>query len=197
VPGSRRYRAGLSTLDRSLGAPPPGEEGRTIARRLADRHRWIVALILVGVLGVAACDGGSTPLSIPSTLRTPEIVGIVESVDSRTGPPLIHLVGGADYDSAGATPIIEIGALAAGSLLLAGTQSTRWYAYIREFAPGCYGLITRGRDDGTTVVTEIGLRLTKAPGFSAPDDPDGVYTRPNDRFCLGPDGLVTGYGIIK
>lgn len=105
-------------------------------------------------------------------------------------------MGGATFDPAGATPIVEIGTLGAGSLFLAGPQPTRWYAHIREFTPGCYGLITRGRDDGTTVVTEVGLRLTKGPGFSAPDDPDGVYDRPNDRFCLGPDGLVTGYGLI-
>jgi hypothetical protein len=57
-------------------------------------------------------------------------------------------------------------------------------------------MFSRGRDEGTTVVTEDGLRLTKAPGFSAPNDPDGVYDRPGDQFCLGPDGLVTGYGLI-
>jgi hypothetical protein len=22
-----------------------------------------------------------------------------------------------------------------------------------------------------------------------------MYVRPNDQFCLGPDGLVTGYGL--
>jgi hypothetical protein len=154
-------------------------------------------LILVGVLSVAACDGGSTALSIPSTLRTPELVGVVDAVEPRSGPPIIRLVGGTTYDPTGATPIVHRGTLAAGSLLFAGTEPTPWYAYLEEFVPGCYALITRGRDDGTTVVTEIGLRLTKAPGFVAPDDPDGLYTRPNDLFCLGPDGLVTGYGIIK
>jgi hypothetical protein len=198
VPGSHRYRAGLPTQDRSLGTPSRGEKGRTIARRLADRRRWVVALILVGVLGVAACDAGNTPLSIPSTLRTPELVGIVEGLDPDTRPPLVRLVGGTTYDRAGATLIVERGTLAAGSLLLAGTAPTPWYGYLDEIVPGCYALITRGREDGTTVVTEVGLRLTKAPGFSAPDDPDGVYDRaPNDYFCLGPDGLVTGYGLNR
>ena len=146
---------------------------------------------------MAGCGAGDPPLSIPNTLRTPEIVGIVESVDSRTGPPLIHLVGGNDYDSTGAVPIVEIGKLEAGSLLLAGAQPASWYVYLRRYAPGCYALITRGHDEGTTVVTEDGLRLTKAPMFSAPHDPGGLYVLPNDQFCLDPDGLVTGYGLIR
>jgi hypothetical protein len=32
-----------------------------------------------------------------------------------------------------------------------------------------------------------------SPGMT----PDGLYVRPNDQFCLGPDGLVTGYGLIR
>jgi hypothetical protein len=36
-------------------------------------------------------------------------------------------------------------------------------------------------DDGTTVITEDGLRLTKAQGFSAPYDPNGVYVRPKGK----------------
>jgi hypothetical protein len=168
-----------------------------VARRLADRRlRLVLALVLVAVPGVAACDAGGPALAIPSTLRTPELVGVVETVEARSGPPLVHLVGGDTYDPTGATLIVHRGSLAAGSLLLAGTQPTPWYAYLEEFAPGCYALITRGRDDGATVATEDGLRLTKAPGFSAPHDPSGVYERPNDQFCLGPDGLVTGYGLI-
>jgi hypothetical protein len=167
-----------------------------VARRREDRRRRVIALILVGVLGVAACDAWDPPLSIPSTLRTPEVVGIVDAVEPRSGLPLIRLVGGDTFDPTGAIPIVEEGTLAAGSLLLAGTQPAPWYAYLEEFVPGCYALVSRGRDEGTTVVTEDGLRLTKAPGFSAPHDPDGVYVRPNDQFCLGPDGLVTGYGLI-
>lgn len=169
-----------------------------VVRRLAaHRRRRVIALILAGVLGVAACDAGGPALTIPSTLRTPELAGVVETVEPRSGPPpLVRLVGGTTYDPAGATPIVQVGTLAAGSLLLAGTQPTPWYGYLEEFVPGCYALVTRGRDDGTTVVTEDGLRLTKAPGFSAPHDPNGVYERPNDQFCLGPDGLVTGYGLI-
>jgi hypothetical protein len=167
-----------------------------VARRPADRRRWVVALILVGVLGVAGCDAWAPPLSIPSTLRTPELVGVVETVEPRSGPPIIRLADGTTYDPTGGTLIVRLGTLEAGSLLLAGTQPTRWYAHLREFAPGCYALSSRGRDDGTTVVTEVGLRLTKAPGFSAPNDPDGVYDRPGDIFCLGPDGLVTGYGLF-
>ena len=138
-----------------------------VVRRRADRRRCAVALILAGVLGLAACGAGDPPLSIPSTLRTPEIVGIVETVESRSGPPLVHLVGGTTYDPTGATPIVHRGSLAAGSLLLAGTQPAPWYAYLDELVPGCYGLDTRGRDEGTTVVTEVGLRLTKAPGWFA------------------------------
>ena len=167
-----------------------------VARHLADLRCHVVVLILVGVLGVAACDCCSTALSIPNTLRTPELVGVVETVDARSTPPLIRLVGGTTYDRTGATPIVEHGTLETGSLLLAGTRPSPWYGYLDESMPGCYGLPTRGRDDGPTVVTENGLRLTKAPGFSAPRDPDGVYDRtPNDYFCLGPDGLVTGYGL--
>lgn len=169
-----------------------------VARRLRDRrhNRRVIALILAGIFGVFACDTGSTTVSIPSTLRTPELVGVVETVDARSGPPLVRLVDGTTYDPTGATTIVHRGTLAAGSLLLAGTQPTPWYAYLEEFVPGCYSLVVRGRDDGTTVVTEDGLRLTKASGFSAPHDPNGVYVRPNDQFCLGPDGLVTGYGLI-
>ena len=166
------------------------------ARRRTHRGRPAIALILLGVLGIVACDANITGLSIPDTLRPPELVGIVETVESRSGQPLIHLVSGDTYDPTGATPIVHRGTLAAGSLLLAGKEPTPWYAYFEEFVPGCYALITGGRDDGTTVVTEVGLRLTKAPGFSAPSDPDGVYDRPNDQFCLGPDGQVNGYGLI-
>lgn len=198
VPGSRRDHAGLSTQNRSLGALARGERTGIATRRRGDHRRWVVALILAGVVGLAACDGGNTPLSIPSTLRSPELVGIVEGLDPRPGPPLYQLVGGTTYDPTGATLIVHRGTLAAGSLFLAGTAPTPWYAYLDESVAGCYALITRGRDEGTTVVTEIGLRLTKAPGFSAPDDPDGVYDRaPNDYFCLGPDGLVTGYGLNR
>lgn len=166
-------------------------------RRHADRRRSVVALLVVGVLGVDGCDGWDPPLSIPNTLRTPKIVGIVDVVEPRSGPPVIRLVGGTTYDPSGATPILQLGTLAAGSLLLAGMQPTPWYAHIDEWAPGCYAMFSRGRDEGTTVVTEDGLRLTKAPGFSAPNDPDGVYDRPGDEFCLGPDGLVTGYGLSR
>ncbi len=168
-----------------MGARRPDSRGR----------RGVIALVLVGVL-VSACDAGNIALSIPDTLRIPEVAGVVEGVDPRSGPPLIRLVGGTTYDPAGATPIVQIGTLATGSLLLAGTEPTPWYGYLEEFAPGCYSLITRGRDEGATVVTEVGLRLTRAPGFSAPHDPDGLYDRPNDKFCLGPDGRVAGYGLI-
>jgi len=170
-----------------------------VARRLADRrrHRRVIALFLVVLLSVvAACDAGGPALAIPSTLRTPEIAAVVETVETRSGPPLVHLVDGTTYDPTGATSLVHRGTLAAGSLLLAGTQPTPWYAYLAEFVPGCYALVSRGRDDGTTIVTEDGLRLTKAPGFSAPHDPSGVFERPNDQFCLGPDGLVTGYGLV-
>ena len=167
-----------------------------VARRRAARRRAVVASILVGILGVAACDAGITPLSIPVTLRTPEIVGVADAVEPRSGPPLIRLEGGKTYDPTGAMPIVHRGTLAAGSLLLAGAQPSPWYAYLDEYVPGCYALVSRGRDEGTTVVTQDGLRLTKAPGFSAPHDPNGIYIRPNDQFCLGPDGRVTGYGLI-
>ena len=166
--------------------------------RRADRRHFLVALILAGVLGLVGCDAGDPPLSIPSTLRTPEIVGVVGSLAPGSGVrPLIRLVGGTTFDPIGATPIVHRGTLAAGSLLLAGTQPAPWYAYLEEYVPGCYALVSRGRDEGTTVVTEDGLRLTKAPGFKAPHDPNGVYVRPNDQFCLGPDGLVAGYGLIR
>jgi hypothetical protein len=167
-----------------------------VGRRHSDRRRWVIALILVGAFGVTACDAGVSALEIPSTLRTPEIATLVQTLESRSGAPLVRLVDGTTYDPTGATLIVHRGTLDAGSLLLAGTQPGPWYAYLEEFASGCYALVTRGRDDGTTVVTEDGLRLTKAPGFSAPHDPDGVYVRPNDQFCLGSDGLVTGYGLI-
>jgi hypothetical protein len=153
-------------------------------------------LILVGAFGVNACDAGDPALEIPSTLRTPEIAALVQTVEPRSGSPLVRLVDGTTYDPTGATLIVHAGSLEAGSLLLAGTQPAPWYVYLAEFVPGCYALVTRGRDDGTTVVTEDGLRLTKATGFSAPHDPNGLYVRPNDQLCLGPDGLVTGYGLI-
>jgi hypothetical protein len=153
-------------------------------------------LILVGVLGIAACDADMTPLSIPSTLRTPEIVGVVDALEARSGPPLIRLKGGGTYDPTGAILLVQRGTLAAGSLLLAGAQPAPWYAYLEEYVPGCYALVSSGRDEETTVVTKDGLRLAKALGFSAPHDPNGVYVRPNDQFCLGPDGRVTGYGLI-
>jgi hypothetical protein len=160
-------------------------------------RRHVVALMLLGLLGVAACDAGCDPLSIPSTQRTAEVVGLVDSVDSqRPGAPLIHLASGQTYDSTGATRLIEVGTLEAGSLVLAGTQPTPWWAHMLEYVPGCYAIVVRGRDDGATVVTEIGLRLTKAPGFSAPHDPDGIYDRPNDQFCINREGQVIGYGLI-
>ena len=169
-----------------------------VARRLRDRRqsRRVIFLILAGLFGVFACDSGSTTVSIPSTLRMPELAGVVETMELRSGPPLVRLEDGTTYDPTGATLIFHAGSLEAGSLLLAGTQPTPWYVHLGEFVPGCYALVVRGRDDGTTVVTEVGLRLTKASGFSAPHDPNGVYVRPNDQFCLGPDGLVTGYGLI-
>lgn len=176
---------------------PRGGRRGIAAHRVADRRRWALAVILVGVLHMAGCDAGDPPLSIPNTLRTPEIVRVVDAVDLRPGPPLVRLQGGDTYDPTGAILLIHSGSLAVGSLLLAGTQPAPWYAYLEEYVPGCYALVSRGRDDGTTVVTEDGLRLTKSPGFSAPHDPDGKYVRPNDQFCLGPDGLVTGYGLIR
>jgi hypothetical protein len=168
-----------------------------VARRLRDRrqNRRVIALVLASVVGVLACDAGDPALDIPTTLRTPELVGVVETVEARSGQPLVTLADGMTYDPTGATLIVHAGTLEAGSLLLAGTQPTPWYVHLLETAPGCYGLTVRGRDDGTTVVTELGLRLTKAQGFSAPHDPSGRYARPNDWFCLGPDGQVTGYGL--
>jgi len=106
------------------------------AFRVEDRRRWLVALILVGVLGVAGCDAGDPPLSIPGTLRTPEVVGVVDTVELRPGLPIIRLVGGDTYDPTGAILIVHRATLAAGSLLLAGTQPAPWYVYLEEYVPG-------------------------------------------------------------
>jgi hypothetical protein len=166
-----------------------------MARRRRSRLRLSIALILLGI-GVLGCDAQIFGRSIPDTQRTPEIVGIVENLDAQSRLPLINLVGGGTYDANGATLIVQRGTLASGSLLLAGTHPTPWYAHLEEWVPGCFALVSGGRDDGTTVVTTDGLRLIKAPGFTAPHDPDGVYDRPNDQFCLGSDGRVNGYGLI-
>jgi hypothetical protein len=165
-------------------------------REHGDGRRDIIALML-GVLGVVACDAGIEPLSIPRTQRTAERVGVVERVEPRTGAPLLHLVGGASYDPTGASPIVQIGSLEVGSLVLAGTQPTPWWASMLEHPLGCFAIVVRGRDEGATIATEIGIRLTKAPGFSAPhSDGDGLYDRPNEPFCLDRDGRVLGYGLI-
>jgi hypothetical protein len=134
-------------------------------------------------------------VSIPATLRTPTLVGVVEKADtlSESHPSLIHLAGGRVYDPTRSKAIVERGTLAAGSLLLAGTEPDAWYGYLLEHPPGCYYLDTRGRDDGATVVTEVGLRLPKAIGFIAPNDTDGIYDTPNYWFCLNDKGEVTSY----
>jgi hypothetical protein len=134
-------------------------------------------------------------VSIPATLRTPTLVGVVEKADPLTEshPPLIHLAGGRVYDPTGSRRIVERGNLEAGSFLIAGTQPDPWYGYLTEDRPGCFGLDTRGRDEGATIATEVGLRLPKAPGFTAPGDTDGIYETPNYSFCLNDKGEVTEY----
>jgi hypothetical protein len=146
-------------------------------------------------LALAACGAWQSQVSIPATLRTPTLVGVVERADalSESHPPIIHLIGGRDYDPSTSKAIIQRGNLGAGSLLLAGTEPDTWYGFLLENPPGCYYLDTRGRDDGATVVTEVGLRLLKAPGFTAPNDTDGVFDTPNYIFCLNREGQVTSY----
>jgi hypothetical protein len=77
--------------------------------------------------------------------------------------------------------------------VIAGTEPDRWYGYRLPSTAGCYGLPTRGRDEGATVATEEGLRLKKAADFVAPRDTDGIYDTPNYRFCLNDRGEVASY----
>ncbi len=159
----------------------------------SHRLKWAIAGL--AVIALAGCGAWQTPVSIPATLRTPTLVGVVEKADPLTEshPPLIHLAGGRVYDPTGSRAIVERGSLDPGSLLIAGTQPDPWYGYLVERGPGCYRLVTRGRDDGATVATEVGLRLQKAPGFSAPNDTDGIYDTPSYHFCLNDKGEVTSY----
>jgi len=185
---------GHRTSARAFGAVASQERPLISSHPLSPQsRRWQWAIAGLAVLALAGCGFWQSPVSIPATLRTPTLVGVVERVETRVGPPLIHLVGDGTYDITGSTDLTGAGDPKQGTLFLAGTSPSSWYGYVNEDRPGCFGLDTRGRDEGATIATEVGLRLTKAPGFTAPGDTDGIYETPNNSFCLNDKGQVTSY----
>jgi hypothetical protein len=164
-------------------------------------RRSVRALVLVGVVAVLA--GCWPALDIPAKQRRPETVGLVTS---QVLTPSIGLV--VTLEDGQTLTFPDWGAVAlngsvprVGDLLMAGTTDGQPWAIsiypatAEDAPPGCFQLLTRGKDDDGGIVTSLGLRLDRAPDFKQAFGEDGLYDGPNIAFCLNAKGVATSWGV--
>jgi hypothetical protein len=164
---------------------------RRLAGLLPFAPRFVLALTVVSAVALG-CDQFRKPLTIPADQRQVELAGIVQSVAADGSQ--VTLTDGSTVALDPHEQVFAVGSLGLGALFLGGVNEP-WYGYTSmRTGPDCYRLSTRGRDDGATVATELGVQFVKAPGFVGNGDGKGILADPSSSFCLDRDGRVTSYG---
>jgi hypothetical protein len=122
------------------------------------------------------------------TLRTPEIVGVIESVNDEGGyGPLVTIADGQELalgiqgavqgaDGSRFAPLEFSGNPRVGDLVIAGRQPSLWYTTVVHLNIGtpekpneCYLLDGSGTENADSFDFDYGLRLTKASDFDPLD----------------------------
>jgi hypothetical protein len=151
---------------------------------------------------LASCTGS---VHVPSELRTPSVVGVVEGfVRQPDGRDRYELLNGQsleiDYDE---TENL-LGGPEVGWLLLFGTDPDggQWIAGVSLSTTlgrptGCFLHPAQGRAVDGWIETSSGFRLPKAAGFRDPrDHPTDLFSSDRGTFCLNERGEVTSYDVI-
>jgi hypothetical protein len=147
---------------------------------------------LTAVVLLNACGFYQPALALPEHQRAVEFASLARSVAADGS--VANLADGRAIDLRVGTPAFDIGTIQAGSLVVGGTTES-WFGYTAtKFPADCFVLYTRGRDEGTWVTTELGVRFSKAPEYDPGSDLDGVLDEPTAHFCLNARGELTSYG---
>ena len=167
--------------------------------------RVAIGFLLIGIF--TGC-GGPPP---PERVEAPDVVGLIDSVDSNLSERTIHLKSGdvVELDVSNATDLWGPGIVAGRMLLYGRTDDHVWYASLSILEtsqmPGCFGIgADAAFDEPDAVVfvfTEMrntGIRIPKDNSFAVPSgevSSDGRYAQGEvgaGLFCLNQDGLVFG-----
>ena len=190
-----RQVAVTSANDEPGGRRSVGRRSMTIAPRFAQ-----VGILITSMVVLVGC--WASALDIPRVQRQADTVGLVAShVLMPSGDLVVTLEDGqtrtfpywGDVALNGSVPRV-------GDLLMAGTTEGELWAVSVEPAtsedapPGCFRLVTRGRNDGSGIVTELGLRLERALDFGQGWGQKGQYDAVNLPFCLDAKGVATSFG---
>jgi predicted small lipoprotein YifL len=155
---------------------------------------------MVSVVALAGCGVG--PLHLPDEQRRADTVALVAAQVLEPGVGLVvTLEGGqtATFPDWGAVAL-NGSVPRVGDLLMSGTTNGKTWAVsiypatAEDAPPGCFRLLTRGRNDGSGIVTELGLRLDRAPEFKQGWGKKGEYDAVNIAFCLDAKGVATSFG---
>jgi hypothetical protein len=158
------------------------------------------AVMLIG--SIALVVGCSPALSIPDKQRQPDAVGVVASQSYTPNVGLaVTLEDGRTMTFQDWNAIALTGSVpTAGDLLMAGTSDGQAWAISiararsEDAPPDCFALTTRGIDEGSGIVTEVGIRLVRTPDFDRGLGRNGHYDAPITPFCLDAKGVATRYG---
>jgi hypothetical protein len=141
--------------------------------------------------------------TFPDRVESPEVVGIVASMDSPRSGVRTVTVDGREYDLDDPAPY-GVGGADESDLLLYGTQPDVWYVAARPAGEDCFHILAgTAYDDGDSVVVmfsgfDFGVRLEKGEGFEqlrqpvATQDARAVYVYGSQGvgFCLDASGAL-------
>jgi hypothetical protein len=153
--------------------------------------------ILLIAVGLFACQPS---VSIPATVYTPTIAGVVATTTQGPGRTNVYTLAdgtSVTIDYAVTKALDGSGNGSVGDLLLTD-DSSAFMSSLRidpnpDLRPGCFGLRENGVDDGDHIKIANGLRLPKAADFDQGQAHDGVYQIPLHAFCVDDIGEVTLY----
>jgi hypothetical protein len=159
--------------------------------------RLRAGLASLSVFLMCACQPA---VSIPASLYTPEVAGVVSAVTPGTGrTSTFTLTDGTvvTIDGARSSVVKGSGNASVGDLLLTD-HTTAWMSSLRidtnaDAPPGCFDLPNSGVDDGDYIKFTNGLRLRRAADFDPGRAQNGVYQIPQVGFCVNSSGAVTKY----
>jgi hypothetical protein len=163
-------------------------------------RRFAGLLVLFGV--IAVISGCWAAQNIPGKQRDPDTVGIVASQVLTPDAGLVVTL-----EDGQTRTFRDWGAIAlkgsvprVGDLFMSGTTDGQSWAIdiqpatAEDAPPGCFQLLTGGKDEGSQIVTALGLRLDRAPDFKQAYGQKGLYDGPNIAFCLDANGVATSWG---
>ena len=165
--------------------------------------RLVVVVLAVGAVVVAVPLLLADPLK-PSDLRTPSWAGVIASAERRDLTDGRRFGQPAEYLERGASD---------GDLVLGGGSvelpTWVWTVSPADGEPGCFKTRDLGYDDGQAVVIRVsragayvGMRIGKAPGFTADPATDGryVWTRApirDERMAVAMEARDRGVGVAR